>query len=122
MSAPAFTKAKRDEYLAELRRGLRRGRAAQAIRVRVEVVEAYWAEHPEFLERMELAEVAANEHVEEALFEAAASGNVPACRIWLERRAPERWGAGKASEGKPPRDPSPEQAEVEQLLRELSEG
>lgn len=33
--------------------------------------------------------------VERALYEAAISGNVPACVAWLERRAPERWASDR---------------------------
>jgi hypothetical protein len=43
-------------------------------------------EHPEFERQVSDAEGQANEHVEEALFQAAVSGNVSACRAWMELR------------------------------------
>ncbi len=46
---------------------------------------------PAFAAAVEQAEMEANELVEDALFQAAQSGNVVACQVWLYNRMPARW-------------------------------
>jgi hypothetical protein len=47
-------------------------------------VREYIAEHAEFEKLVLDAETEALEHVEDALYQAATSGNVPAARAWIE--------------------------------------
>ena len=75
-----------EELLALLRRGIRRGAAAEELGFDRAALGLYLEAKPEFAGRVVQAEADANELVEEALFQAAASGNVQAARLWLERR------------------------------------
>jgi len=52
---------------------------------------------PKFAAEVERAEMEANETVENALYEAALSGNVVACQVWLYNRTPERWKDKRAA-------------------------
>lgn len=85
MSAPrGFTKAKRDEYLAEIRQGTRRGAAAEMLGFERRAVLDFIDSDPGMRAAVEDAEREATELVEEALFQAAVSGSVPAAKLWLE--------------------------------------
>jgi len=87
-----FTANKREEYLALLsENGLGRLRAAKQVGVTRHTVLAYAKDNPEFAEARDQAEMEANEQVENALFEAAKSGHVTACQVWLYNRMPDRW-------------------------------
>jgi len=82
---------KRAEYLDQLREGKRRGAAAEAVGVDRETVRLTYNSDPEFATAVEQAEIDACDIVEDALLEAAKSGNVVACQVWLYNRAPNRW-------------------------------
>jgi ethanolamine utilization cobalamin adenosyltransferase len=85
MSQPkGFTKAKQEEYLLEIRQGTRRGAAAEILGFKRMDVLKYIDETPKFRAQVEDAEKEATELVEEALFQAAVSGNVSAAKTWLE--------------------------------------
>lgn len=86
-----FGQVQRDAYLDGLANGLRRGAAAAAAGVTRSGVCKYYTRHPEYLEAIELAEIAACDQVEDALYQAAISGNVVACQVWLYNRWPARW-------------------------------
>ena len=86
-----FGPAKRDAYLAALRNGVGRGEAARSVGIGRNSPGRYGGRHPDFALAIEEAEMAANEKVENALFQAAISGNVTACQVWLYNRVPERW-------------------------------
>lgn len=86
-----FGDKKRSEYLALLREGYRRGAAARAVGVSPETVRNAYNGDPEFAKAVELAEIDACDIVEDALLEAAKSGNVTACQVWLYNRSPDRW-------------------------------
>lgn len=106
-----FPKDKQDAYLQSIREGMRRGAAADIVfnpgesnpTLRRQVRD-YIEEHPDF-ERLVLdAEVDATENVEEALYQAAVSGNVSAAKTWLEIiRGP----AAKPAVSGRPSSPSP---------------
>lgn len=81
-----FTPSKQDEFLAHLRAGMRRGAAAETMKISRQTVLNFIDDHPDFEKRVLDAELEATEHVEEALYQAAISGNVAACRVWLELR------------------------------------
>lgn len=91
MAASRFGAVKREEYLQLLREGSRRHAAARSIGVAPSTVARYAREHAEFARAIEEAEMEANQIVEDALFQAAASGNVIACQVWLYNRDPDRW-------------------------------
>ena len=81
-----FTVPLRDRFLKNVREGMRRGPAADEIGLPRILVRDFIAGNPDF-ERLVLdAETDANELVEEALFQAAISGNVSAARAWMELR------------------------------------
>jgi hypothetical protein len=82
---------KRSAYLDALAKGLRRGKAAEAAGIHRSVVSRYRKAHPRFAEIESEAELAACEHVEDALFEAAKSGNITACIFFLCNRMAARW-------------------------------
>lgn len=86
-----FGTRKKAMYLELLRQGYRRGAAAEAVGVSRETVRLAYNSDPEFAEAVDLAEVAACDIVEDALLEAAKSGNVLACQVWLYNRSPDRW-------------------------------
>jgi hypothetical protein len=89
VSFRAFTKAKQDEYLENIRAGMQRGAAADVVGLdRIKVREFILTDKA--FERLVLnAEVDATEHVREALYQSAVSGNVSAAKIWLDLNAQE---------------------------------
>lgn len=89
--AGRFGVAKREAYLEALRDGQRRVAAARFVGVAPSTVTRFAKEHPEFARAIDEAEMEANEVVEDALYQAAASGNVIACQVWLYNREPDRW-------------------------------
>ena len=86
-----FSKEKKEQYLDELRRGARRMAAAESVGINRETARAHYNADPEFAAAVEQAEMDANELIEDALFQAAESGNVVACQVWLYNRMPDRW-------------------------------
>jgi len=86
-----FGVRKREAYLQLLREGSRRHAAARSIGVAPSTVSRFAREHADFALAIEEAEMEANQIVEDALFQAAASGNVIACQVWLYNRDPDRW-------------------------------
>jgi hypothetical protein len=86
-----FGPAKRKAFLEALRNGIGRGEAARSLGIGRNTPIRYGGRHADFAVAVEEAEMAANERVENALFQAAISGNVTACQVWLYNRVPERW-------------------------------
>lgn len=93
MSARAykFNKKRQLEYFEHLRQGLRPGAAAEAVGITRQTVYMHRKNDPDFAEAERLAEREACEIVEDALFNAAISGNVKAAETWLYNRMPDRW-------------------------------
>lgn len=85
---PRFTKAKQAECADLVRKGMRPGAAAEALGFTRDECFTLLEENEDFAELITLATKEATEHVEEALFQAAVSGNVTAARIWLDRSQP----------------------------------
>lgn len=81
----------REAYIAHLRAGMRRGAAAEFLGMRRFETYGYIAEHPDYEREVLEAEDAALENVEEALYNAAITGNVRAAELWLNMH-----GRGKA--------------------------
>jgi len=88
---PKFGKRRKQAYLDALRQGARRGAAAASVGVTRETVRLHRKKDPDFADAEEEAELEAHELVEDALFQAAISGNVTACQVWLYNRRPDRW-------------------------------
>ena len=86
-----FDAIKREAYLELLREGGRRGASAVAVGITRQMVAVYAKENPEFADEVSKAEMEANELVEDALFQAARSGNTTAMQVWLYNRNPDRW-------------------------------
>lgn len=74
-----------NEVIEHIRAGMRPGAAAEALGFPRNVIFDLLEEDEDFAELVRKAEQEATEHVEEALYQAAVSGNVTAARIWLER-------------------------------------
>ena len=90
-----MTKARMDRVVQLLREGYTQSAAVQKIGV---AYPTYWRAKyidAEFNERVQDAIAASDEgktsEVEDALFQAAKSGNVTAIQVWLYNRCPERW-------------------------------
>jgi hypothetical protein len=73
-----------------MRQGMRRGAAAYALGFERKEILDFIFENEEFEQAVVDAEGEATEHVEEALYQAAVSGNVQACRLWLDLRRPKK--------------------------------
>lgn len=86
-----LTDKKKELYLDALRRGLRRGAAAESIGMKRWAIRRAAIADPEFAAAIEAAELDAVEAVEDALYDAALSGNVVAIQVVLYNRAPGRW-------------------------------
>jgi hypothetical protein len=98
-----FDSIKKDEYLALLRQGHTRGLAASLVGIHRATVSIHMNKDRGFAEAVSEAESDAIGKVENALFEAAISGNVTAIQVYLYNRNPERWADKRsvrlASEG-----------------------
>ncbi len=86
-----FDSIKKDEYLALLRQGHTRGLAASLVGIHRATVSIHMKKDSGFAEAVSEAESDAIGKVENALFEAAISGNVTAIQVYLYNREPERW-------------------------------
>ena len=86
-----FDKQKKLRYLELLADGIGRVKASKDVGVHIVTVERHINKNQAFKDACSLAEMEADEEVENALFEAARSGNVPAAFGWLYNRRPEKW-------------------------------
>jgi len=86
-----FDSIKKDEYLALLRQGHTRGLAASLVGIHRATVSIHMKKDRGFAEAVSEAESDAIGKVENALFEAATSGNVTAIQVYLYNRDPKRW-------------------------------
>lgn len=78
-------------YLSALAQGQRRGVAARAAGVTRDTIVRWRRLDPDFAAAAEEAELDAHEQVEDALYQAAVSGNVTAIQVYLYNRLPDRW-------------------------------
>ena len=86
-----FDKQKKLRYLELLADGIGRVKASKDVGVHIVTVERHINKNQAFKDACSLAEMEADEEVENALFEAARSGNVAAAFGWLYNRRPDRW-------------------------------
>ncbi|MBT9145814.1 MAG: hypothetical protein DDT42_01691 [candidate division WS2 bacterium] len=86
-----FNKVKKKKLLELLKSGLRRGAAAKQVGVTPQIVNYHRRNDEEFSRLVDEAEMEANEPVEDALYQAALSGNIIAIQVWLYNRDPDRW-------------------------------
>ena len=86
-----FSDVRKKAYLEKLTKGKRRGQAAKEVGISYPVIWKRMKEDAEFAKEVDEAEMLANEEVENALYQAAVSGNVTACQVWLYNRAPDKW-------------------------------
>jgi hypothetical protein len=107
--AVRFTKLKQDDYLERIRNGVMRGPASDEIGVDRSTIRRYIEGHAGFRQKVEDAETDAAEMVQEAVFQAASSGSIPAAKLWLEFRGlmPQGGKSEKAVKDEPaqPEDP-----------------
>jgi len=86
-----FDDIKKAAYFESLRNGLGRMAAARSVGCTPEWMERLMRRDPEFKRSISQAELEANQKIENALFNAAESGNVVAMQVWLYNRMPDRW-------------------------------
>lgn len=86
-----FDDKKKQAYLDLLQQGGRRHASARAVGITPQTVVNHMHADPTFAEAVSLAEMEADDEVEDALRTAAISGNVTAALAWLYSRRPERW-------------------------------
>ncbi|GAH51545.1 unnamed protein product, partial [marine sediment metagenome] len=86
-----FDSIKKDEYLVLLRQGHTRGLAASLVGIHRATVSIHMNKDSAFADAVSEAESDAIGKVENALFEAATSGNVTAIQVYLYNRDPKRW-------------------------------
>ena len=86
-----FDTIKKDEYLELLRQGHTRGLAVSLVGIHRATVSTHMKKDTVFAEAVSEAESDAIGKVENALFEAAISGNVTAIQVYLYNRDPKRW-------------------------------
>jgi len=86
-----FDSIKKDAYLELLKQGHTRGLAASLVGIHRATVSIHMKKDKGFAEAVSEAESDAIGKVENALFEAAISGNVTAIQVYLYNRNPERW-------------------------------
>ncbi len=120
-----FDEVKREEYLKLLRLGEPRLIAAGKVGLDSKTPDRFAKRYSMFAEAVSRAEMEGSTHrnisVENALYEAAISGNVTAAQVWLYNRSPERW-ADKRNISVVGKDGGPVRVEVdakEKLLQIL---
>ena len=90
--AEKFDRTKKNEYLALLEDGKRRGTAARAVGVSLRTVQKHRIRYPSFAVEESLAEMDADDVVEDALYvNATENNNVVAQQVWLYNRRKDRW-------------------------------
>ena len=82
---------KKEEYLEKLRNGHTRGYAATLVGVGRSTIYDHMKKDKAFADAISEAETDAIAKVENALYEAATSGNVTAIQVYLYNRDPKRW-------------------------------
>ena len=90
-TAGKFGVRKQQQFLKLLEEGSRRGAAASQVGISYVTVWRRIRDDQDFADLVDSVEMKADEEVEDALREAALSGNVTACQVWLYNRQPERW-------------------------------
>ena len=86
-----FDSIKKAKYLDNISNGHTRGYAATLVGIHRQTVAAHMKADKEFAEAISGAEGDAIAKVENALYEAATSGNVTAIQVFLYNRDPKRW-------------------------------
>jgi hypothetical protein len=124
-----FDETKKAEYLDLLRNGGRRQTSARSIGIDPSTIVDHMNKYPDFAFEVSKAEMEANEQVEDAMFQAATSGNVTAMQIWLYNRMPTSWADKRnikvqGAEGGPVQisvDPADLEAKVQAILTKRHE-
>jgi len=108
--AATFDADARAAFLEHLRGGMMLGAAAYVLKVPRAEVEGTIAEDPDFALAVREAEATATEHVQEAVYQAAVSGNVQAAKLWfaIKGNLPGRTGAPRSPSTPPPSGGDPE--------------
>lgn len=115
--------AQQEQFLQQIREGMMRGAAADVVfhaddPKRRRQVREFILETPAFEKAVEDAEVEATEHVLEALYQAAISGNPGAAKTWLELRGQGFKTKTAGALPKPPEEeepPAPQQSDFGDL-------
>jgi hypothetical protein len=106
----AFDADARAAFLEHLRGGMLLGAAAYVLKIPRATIEGYVSEHPDYALEVREAEATATEHVQEAVYQAAVSGNIQAAKLWfgLRGRLPGRSGVSRPPSTPPAGDDDPE--------------
>lgn len=99
-----FTKPKQERYLQHIREGMRRGPASDQVEIDRIKMRDFIAADADFRKKLENAEIDATENVEEALYQAAISGSVPAAKAWIDLKGEKREKPVRAERDVPPAD------------------
>lgn len=116
MTDHTFDDDARKAFLEHLRAGMRVGAAAYVLQLPRHVVEGYIAEHPEYALEVRDAQATATEHVEEAVYNAAVSGNVQAAKLWFAIQGRGRRGSAPPPPSSPPA-PDDEDPDLDAAMR-----
>lgn len=91
MITEKFDRQRKKAFLDLLRKGVRRSHACKKVGISRTTLHKHIEKYPHFREKINDAEMDANELVEDSLFKAALNGNVTAQQVWLYNRDPETW-------------------------------
>ena len=117
-----FDRAKKDQYVGLVREGVRRGKAASQTGVDPTTVQRHMKRYKSFAAEVSQAEMVADDEVEESLYNAAISGNVTACQVWLYNRRPEAWSDRRNIKAEVSgKDGGPIQTDVKVILDALND-
>jgi hypothetical protein len=110
----------RAAFLEHLRAGMQLGAAAYVLKIPRATIEGALAEDADFALAAREAETTATEHVQEAVYQAAVSGNIQAAKLWfaIKGALPGRMGAPRSPS--PPSAPASNDPELDAALGELS--
>ena len=86
-----FNDLKKESLLELLRNGSGRYSACRQVGIHYTTFRNHCLKDESFQDAVDLAEMSANEQVENALFNACLKGNVTAIQVWLYNRSSDRW-------------------------------
>ena len=115
-----FNDNKKESLLELLRNGQGRYAACRQVGIHYTTFRNHCMNDESFQEAVDLAEMSANEQVENALFTACLKGNVTAIQVWLYNRSSDRW-TDKRNPAKENDDTSDKLDKLIENMKELAE-
>lgn len=86
-----FDETKKELYIKLILEGKGKVMVARELGVNISTVDRHMTSDPDFKKAVSLAQTEVNQKIENALYEAAMSGNTTAIQVWLYNRDPKRW-------------------------------